>query len=143
MPSTSSLADVQAAAFGLLSVDATLLALCPDVHGYEPDPPPDRFIVVGNATEQAAHTLGGVSSGWGWMGTLTVHIYSYQQDELEALQILKRCTALLNRPDGITVAGYLTAILEYGDKITKVLTEVKDKRERRHIPALFTFMVHD
>lgn len=142
MSNASSLLAVQTAVYGVLSVDATLLALCPDIENFEPTDPPARFILVGNAIERTWNTFGGTSAGWGWHCELTVHIYSYYRGELEALQILSRVTALLNHQP-LTVTGYPTAIVEYGDPGTKVMVETKDKRERRHIPAIFTILVHE
>jgi hypothetical protein len=153
MPSTSSLLAIQTAVMAVLVGDATLVGLLtsvdPPIAGvdnilnYEPQSPPSEFIVVANATEQGWNTLGGMSAGWGWEVTLTVHIYSYYAGDIKALQILNRVTALLNKPDGLAVTGYGTAIFEYGDKLTKVLIETKDKQERRHIPAVFSIKVHE
>lgn len=143
MPNNSSLLAVQTALYGVLSTDATLLTLCPDVLNFEPpSDPPERFLLIGNAIERSWNTLGGLSAGWGWRCEVTVHIYSYNRGEIEALQILSRVTALLNFQP-LTVTGYPTAIVEYGEPGTKVLVETKDKRERRHIPAIFTVLVHE
>lgn len=141
MPASSSLSLIYGAVYTRLNGDATLLALCP-VLNYEPEEPFPAFIVVGNAVEQQWHTLGGTSQGWGWITTITVHIYSYYKGDLEALRILNRVTTLLNFY-AMTVTGYSTVICEYGDKLTKVLVETKNKQERRHIPAVFTIMVHE
>ena len=146
MSSTSSLLAIYTAIYDLLVGDVTLAALVggvENIQNYEPQEPPAKFIVLANATEQQMNTLGGVEAGWGWDVTLTVHIYSYYSGDIEALGILARVTTLLNKPEGITVAGYGTAICEYGDKLTKVLIETKAKQERRHIPAVFSIKVHE
>jgi hypothetical protein len=140
--SSSALRAIQGAIFTRLSGDATLVALCPSILNYEPEEPPTEFIVIGNATEQGWHTLGGTSAGWGWDTTVTVHIYSYDKSDLEALQILSRVTELLNFYE-LPVSGYTTVICEYGEKLTKVLVETKNKQERRHIPAVFSIRVHE
>lgn len=142
MPNNSSLLAIQTAIYGVLSADATLLALCPDVLNFKPTEPPDRFIVIGNAIERSWNTLGGLSAGWGWRCEVTVHIYSYYRGEFKALEIHDRVTALLNFQP-LTVTGYPTAIVEYGDPATKVLTETHDKREWHHIAAIFTVSVHE
>lgn len=145
MPSSSSLLAIQTAVYSVLTGDATLIALVGGVEriqNYEPQEPPANFIVVANATEQSANTLGGTSAGWGWDVTLTVHIYSYYSGDIEALGMLGRVTALLNHQP-LTVTGYTTVICEYGDKLTKCLIETKDKQERRHIPAVFSINVHE
>ena len=147
MPSASSLLAIQTAVYALLTGDATLATLAggvANILNYEPQEPPAKFIVVGNATEQGWNTLGGTAAGWGWDVTLTVHLYSYYAGDIEVLQMLERVTTLLNRPDGFgSVTGYGTVIAEYGDKLTRVLIETKDKQERRHIPALFSIKVHE
>jgi hypothetical protein len=140
--SASSLEAIQGAIYTRLSGDATLLTLCDGVLNYEPEEPPQKFIVIGNATEQAWHTLGGTSAGWGWDATVTVHIYSYYKGDLEALRILGRVTALLNFYE-LSVSGYTTVICEYGEKLTKSMVETKNKQERRHIPAVFSIKVHE
>ena len=141
MANSSAIMVVQDALTDILKADAALLTLCPDIKNFEPTDPPDRFIVVGNATERQWHTLGGKESGFGWHIELTVHIYSYYRGEFEALQILNRVTALLNQQP-VSVSGYTGAMVEYAMPMTKVLTEIKEKRERRHIPAMFTVKVH-
>ena len=146
MPGASSLLAIQTAVYALLIGDATLAALvggAANILNFEPEEPLAKFIVVGNATEQSWHTLGGTGAGWGWDATLTVHCYSYYKGDIEVLQLLDRVTTLLNKPEGIVVAGYGTAICEYGEKLTRVLIETKDKQERRHIPALISLKVHD
>jgi hypothetical protein len=140
--SASSLEAIQTAVYTRLSGDSTLLALCDLVLNYEPEEPPATFIVIGNATEQGWNTLGGTSAGWGWDTTVTVHIYSYYKGDLEALQILGRVTTLLNFY-ALSVSGYTTVICEYGDKLTKVMVETKNKQERRHIAAVFSIRVHE
>lgn len=145
MPSSSALTAIQTAVAAKLVADSTLATLVggvENIRGYEPEEPTAKFIVVGNATEMAWHTLGGTSAGWGWETTLTVHIYSYQKGDTEVLAMLGRVTALLNFAS-LTVTGYNTVICEYGEKITKVLVETKDKQERRHIPAIFSIRVHE
>lgn len=147
MPNASSLLAIQTAVAAVLSGDSALQALCGGVENilnYEPEEPPAKFLVIGNATEESWHTLGGRSAGFGWEATLTVHLYSYYKGDIEVLQILGRVTALLNFPDPpLTVTGYTTVISEYGEKMTRVLIETKNKQERRHIPALFTIRVHE
>lgn len=144
MPNSSALLSIQEAVYTTLSTDVTLLALTDAVLNYEPEEPPQKFIVIGSAMEQDWSTLGGIGSGWGWDTTVTVHCYSYYKGDLEVLQMLSRVTALLNQPAGFaTISGYQTMIAEYGEKVTKVLIETKDKRERRHIPALFSIKVHE
>jgi len=133
---------VQQAVYALLSSDATLLTLAGEVLDYEPEQPPAKFIRIGNATERAWNTLGGTGQGWGWENTLTVHCYSYYRGDLEVLQMLNRVTALMNHAVW-SISGYQTAICEYGDQVTKMLIETKNKVERRWIPAVFTFMVHE
>jgi hypothetical protein len=145
MPAGSSLEAIQTAIAAVLVGDATLASLVggvANIRGYEPEEPTSEFIVVGNATEQADHTLGGTSAGWGWYVTLTIHIYSYQKGDTKVLQILSRLTTLLNFA-ALSVTGYGTVICEYGDKISKVLVQTKDKQERRHIPAIFSIRVKE
>ncbi len=142
MANSSALEAVQGAIYSVLSADSTLATLADAVLGFEPEEPPEKFIVIGNATEQAWNTLGGTSSGWGWQDTITVHCYSYYKGDLEVLRMLSRVSALLNLQP-LTVTGYPTVICEYGEAMTRVLVETKDKRERRHIPALFTVRVHE
>lgn len=144
MANSSALQAVQDAVFDALAADATLAALA-TVLGYEPAEPPSEFIVVGSgATEEAWNTLGGANAGWGWETNVTVHLYSYYPGDLKVLQMLSRVTALLNIPTGFaSISGYSTVIAEYGEKPTRVVIETKDKRERRHIPAVFTIRVHE
>lgn len=141
MSNASALLAIYTAVYGILSGDATLVALVDEILNYEPEEPLAKFIVIGTGTELAWNTLGGTSTGWGSDATLTVHIYSYYKGDIEALQILNRVTTLLNKPEGFPVSGYGTVIAEYGDKLTKVLVETKDKQERRHIPAVFSIKV--
>lgn len=143
MPNASALEAIQTAVAAVLVGDATLISLVGGVErirGFEPEEPTPKFIVVGNATEQGWNTFGGTSEGWGWDNTLTIHIYSYQRGDTEVLQMLGRVTALLNHVP-LSVSGYTGAICEYGEKLTKVLVETKDKQERRHIPAVFSIKV--
>lgn len=145
MPNASSLQAIQAAVAAVLVGDSALQTLCGGVENilnYEPEEPPAKFLVIGNATEEDWHTLGGRSAGFGWEVTLTVHLYSYYKGDIEVLQMLGRVTALLNFAD-LTVTGYTTVICEYGAKPTRVLIETKNKQERRHIPALFSIRVHE
>jgi hypothetical protein len=145
VPNTSSLLAIQTAIAAVLTGDATLVGLvggAKNLRNDEPESPPSEFIVVGNATEQSWNTLGGPDAGWGWDVSLTIHIYSYYQGELKALQILNRVTALLNF-QAVTVTGYPTVICQYGDDMTRVLLETADKQQRRHIPAMFSIKVHD
>ena len=145
MPKSSALTAIQTALAAILVGDATLISLVGGVErirGFEPEEPPEKFIVVGNATEQAWHTMGGTGTGWGWDVTYTVHIYSYEKGDTEVLAMLGRVTTLLNHA-AITVTGYSTVICEYGEKLTKVLVETKNKQERRHIPAIFSVRVHE
>jgi hypothetical protein len=145
MAKSSAIEAIQTAVAAVLVGDATLITLVGGVdriRGFEPEEPPAKFIVVGNATEQTWNTLGGSDAGFGWDDTLTIHIYSYQKGDTEVLAMLSRVTALLNFAT-LVVSGYNTVICEYGDKITKVLVETKDKQERRHIPAIFSFKVHE
>lgn len=141
MSNQSALLAIYTAVYGILSGDATLVALVDEILNYEPEEPPRKFIVIGSGTELAWNTLGGTDQGWGFDDTLTVHIYSYYKGDIEALQILNRVTTLLNKPEGFPVGSYGTVIAEYGDKLTKVLLETKDKQERRHIAAVFSIKV--
>jgi len=144
MPNASALYVVQQAVYGVLSVDPTLLTLADAVLGFEPESPPEKFIVIGGAgmTELAWHTLGGTDQGWGWETVIPVHCYSYFKGEDEVLAMLQRVVALLNF-QALTVTGYGTVICEYGAQLTKVLIETKDKRERRHAVALFYVRVKE
>lgn len=142
MANASSLLAIQEAIVTRLEADATLNALAGFVGGYEPEEPPDNFIVVGHGTEVAWHTLGGTSTGFGWETTVTVHCFSYYKGDLPALQMLNRVSALLNFYE-MTVPGYSTVICEYGERMTKVLVETKDKVDRRHVYAAFTVRVHE
>lgn len=145
MPNASALAAIHEVVYDVLSADATLQALvdgAQNIGNFEVESPPTRFIVIGNATEQDWHSLGGIDAGWGWLTTITVHIYSYYEGDLEALQILARVSALLNFA-ALTVPGYQTAICEYAERPTRVLVETKGKIQRRHIPAMFTIRVHE
>jgi hypothetical protein len=144
MPNASALYVVQQAIYGVLSADATLLTLADAVLGFEPEAPPEKFIVIGGTgmTERADHTLGGTDQGWGWQDTVPVHCYSYFKGNDEVLAMLARIVTLLNFQE-LRVTGYRTAICEYAAQLTKELVETKDKRERRHITALFTVTVKE
>jgi hypothetical protein len=137
---------VQAAVDAVLVGDATLAALVDgveNIRGFEPEQPPRRFIVVGNATEEANHSLGGPVVGFGWIVTYTVHIYSYQKGDTEVLAALERVSELLNFAT-LTVTGYTKVTCEYAsDRPARVLVETKGKQERRHIPAVFTITVRE
>lgn len=141
MPNYSAILAVQEAVVTRLEADATLQGLANFIGGYEPEIPPENFIVVGNATEMAWHTLGGTGQGLGWETAITVHCYSYYKGDLPALQMLKRVTELLSFYP-LSVSGFTTVICEYGERMTKVLIETKGKVDRRHIPAVFTVRVH-
>jgi hypothetical protein len=142
MANASAILAVQEAIVTRLEADSTLQGLASFIGGYEPEIPPENFIVIGNATEMAWHTLGGTNQGLGWETTITVHCISYYKGDLPALQMLYRVTELLSFYE-LTVSGYSTAICEYGDRMTKVLIETKGKVDRRHVHALFTIRVHD
>jgi hypothetical protein len=134
----SSLKAVQDAIFGVLHGDATLLALAP-VYNDVPDGTAYPYVEIGTATERPWHTLGGATSGIGWNATVTVHIWSRYQGDLEALNILTRVTALLNFAT-LAVTGFTTALCE-ADQV-KVLVEQVEKVETRHVAAIFRIRVH-
>lgn len=145
MANSSAMKAIYDAVYARISTDTTLLGLADStILGYEPEEPPTNFIVLGSGSEEAWHTLGGTATGFGWSCTVTVHLYSYYKGDLKVLQMLERVVALLNF-HALSVAGYTsgTVICEYGEKMSKVLIETKDKRERRHIPAVFSVRVHE
>jgi hypothetical protein len=145
MAANSCLLAVQTAVYAVLSGDATLATLVggvANIQNYEPEEPPTEFVFVGNAIERAYNTMGGNVVGFGWEVQLTVHIYSYYKGDINALNILNRVTTLLNQQPP-TVAGYSKVMCAYGDPVTRVHIETKDKQERRHIPALFTITVRE
>lgn len=142
MANASAVLAVQEAIVTRLEADATLQGLADFIGGYEPEIPPENFIVVGNATEMPWHTLGGTSQGLGWETTVTVHCYSYYKGDLPALRMLTRVSELLSFYQ-LSVTGYTTVICEYAEQRTRVLVETKGKVDRRHIPAVFTVRVHE
>lgn len=142
MANYSAILAVQEAIVTRLEADSTLQGLASFIGGYEPEIPPENFIVVGNATEMAWHTLGGTNQGLGWETTITVHCYSYYKGDLPALRMLSRVSELLSFYN-LVVSGYNTVMCEYAERVTKVLVETKGKVDRRHIPAVFTVRVHE
>lgn len=142
MPNYSALLAVQEAIVTRLEADSTLQGLASFIGGYEPEIPPENFIVIGDGTEVANHTLGGTEQGWGWIDQVKVNCISYYKGDYIALQMLTRVTELLNFYP-LTVSGYPTVICEYAADKMKNLTETKGKVDRRHIHAIFTITVHD
>jgi hypothetical protein len=134
----SAIKAIQTAIFSTLNGDATLTALC-TVHNDVPESQEYPHIEIGSATEKPWHTLGGASVGIGWNATVTIHIWSRYQGDVEALTILDRVVALLNFTT-LTVSGYPTVITEYDQ--ARVLVQDVDKVETRHVAAIFRFRVH-
>jgi hypothetical protein len=124
--------------YSTLNGDAFLTGLAP-VFNDVPESQSFPHVLIGNATEKPWHTLGGASSGLGWNATVTIHIYSQYQGDVEALTILERVVALLNFQT-IAVTGFNTVIAQLDN--TRVLVEDVDKVETRHVPAVFRFLVH-
>jgi len=104
-----------------------------------PDEQEYPHVQIGTATAHPWHTMGGASVGRGWNDTVTVHIWSRYQGDIEALTILDRVVALLDHAS-LTVSGYGTAI-SYLDEV-RVLVEAVKKVETYHIPAVFRIQVH-
>lgn len=139
MAAGSALALIQAAVYGVLAADSTLLALAPVVGDVNEDQA-YPYVLISNATEVPWHTLGGTSAGFGWNTTIAVHILSRYAGDLEALNILTRVGTLLNFAT-LSVSGYTTVICEAED--VKLLLEYPNKVEQRHVIARFRVRVHE
>jgi hypothetical protein len=129
---------IQTAIYGVLNGDVTLVALVTGVFNDVPAGQVYPYVQIGSATQRPWHTFGGSSVGIGWNATVTVHIWSRYQGDVEALAILNRVVALLNF-QAVAVTGYTTVICELDQ--ARVLVEAVDKIETRHIPAVFRVRV--
>jgi len=134
----SALKAIQTAVYSTLNGDSTLTALAP-VFNDVPEGEPFPHVEIGSATEKPWHTMGGASQGLGFNATITIHIWSRYQGDVEALTILDRVMALLNFAT-LSVAGFNSVLAEHDN--TKVLVQDVDKVETRHIAAMFRFRVH-
>lgn len=133
------LTAIHTAVYSTLHGDATLLTLVSGVYNDAPEGADYPFIVLGSATSDPWHTMGGASVGRGFDTTITAHIWSRYQGDLEALRIFDRVVALLDF-QSLTVTGYGTVVtsLDHG----RVLVTDVDKLETRHLPAVFSVLVH-
>ena len=134
----SALKSIQTAIYALLSGDIALMALT-TVFNDVPQGAAYPHVQIASGTERAWHTMGGMTAGIGWNDTITLHIWSRYQGDLQALAILERLVALLNFTP-IVVSGYPTVIAELDN--ARVLVEDVDKVETRHVPAIFRLRVH-
>lgn len=148
----SALAAIQAAMKSALSADSTLAGflavsildgVSSAVFNDVPDQQTYPFVEIGSATMRPWHTMGGATSGLGWDDTVTTHVWSRYQGDLEALTIADRVIALLNFAT-ISLAGFPTAIISVDDEHVPmhVLVESVDKVETRHVPIVFRVQVH-
>jgi hypothetical protein len=133
----SALKAIQTAIYALLSADATLLSLA-TVHNDVPEGQAFPHVEIGSATERPWHAFGGPTLGLGWNTTVTIHIWSRYQGDVEALTILDRVTALLNFAT-LSVSGFSSVLAELDN--TRVLVQDVDKVETRHVAAMFRFRV--
>lgn len=142
-----SLKSIQAAFYSTLHGDSTLGGLLAEsildgsaaVFG---DVPPNQeypHIHIDTSRMRPWHTMGGATTGLGWNDTVTVHIWSQYEGDLEALNILDRVVTLLNFAS-LSVTGYNTVLINLED--APVLVEMINKVEHRHIPAVFRVRVH-
>lgn len=148
----SGLAGIQTAIKSALSADSTLTGLLATsildgtssgVFNDVPDEQTYPFVQIGSATMRPWHTMGGPTTGIGWDDTVTVHVWSRYQGDLQALTIADRVIALLNFAT-ISVTGFPTAIISVDDEHIpmRVLVEAVDKVETRHVPVVFCVKVH-
>jgi hypothetical protein len=132
------LTPIQTTFKSVLSADATLGAL---ITGVFNDVPADQlypYVQIGSGTQRPWHAFGGRVLGLGWNCTVTVHIWSRYQGDIQALAILARVVELLNFAT-LTVVGYTTAMCELDQ--ARVLVEQVEKLETRHVPAVFRVRV--
>jgi hypothetical protein len=134
----SALPAIYQAVYGVLASDSTLLSLVTGVFNDVPEAQPYPFVQVGSGSEKPYHTMGGASVGIGWNDTVTVHIWSRYQGDLEALQIFARVNALLNFA-ALVVEGHTLVACELDQ--ARVLVEAVNKVETRHIPAVYRVRV--
>lgn len=133
------LKSIHAAFYSTLHGDSTLLAMVSGIYNDAPEAVVYPYVQIGSATSDPWHTFGGTAVGRGFDTTITVHIWSRYQGDLEALNIFDRVMALLDFAT-VTVSGYGTAIVELDQ--AKALVTTVDKVETRHLPAVFQVRVH-
>ena len=139
MANEGALKSIHAAFYSVLHGDSTLLAMVSGIYNDAPEGVVYPFIHLGSATSDPWHTMGGANVGRGYDTSITVHIWSRYQGDLEALNIFDRVMALLEFQP-LTVTGYGTAIVSLDQ--AKTLVTTVDKVETRHLPAVFDVKVH-
>lgn len=135
----SALKAIETTVYSVLSTDGVLTGLA-GVYNDVPEGAAYPHVQIGSGTEHPWHTMGGPTAGLGWNDTVTVHIWSRYQGDVEALTILSRVVALLNFV-ALSVTGYGTVMSSYDH--ARVLVESVDKVETRHVPAIFRIRVHE
>jgi len=143
----SALRLIQTALYGKLHGDATLGALLAPsrrdggfgVFNDVPDEQPYPYVQIGSGRELPWHTMGTATDGIGWNDSVTVHIWSRYQGDVEALAILTRVVGLLNFAS-IPVTGFATQFISLEE--ARVLVEQVEKVETRHVSAVFRMQVH-
>ncbi len=113
---------VHDAIYATLSADATLLALATGgIYNDVPEGASYPHVLISRPREVSKHTMGGSSTGLGWMVMARVYTFSRYQGDKQALQIHGRIVQLLNF-QSIAVSGFASAVWEY----THGLSDVKD-----------------
>ncbi len=135
----SATAAIQTAVYGVLSADATLLAMAGGgVHNDVPEGADYPHVLISKATEKPWHTFGTATTGLGWKNIIRVHVYSRYQGDSELLGIHGRIVTLLNFQP-LTVTGYNSALVEYDSG--RVFVEDIEKIETRHMVGEFCVWV--
>lgn len=135
----SAIGPVQTAMYGVLSADATLLALAAGgVHNDVPDGQVYPHVLISKPTETARNTFGGPTQGIGRKVIARAHVYSRYQGDTEASSILSRIVTLLDFQP-IAVSGFSSATWEYEGG--RGMVEAVEKIETRHFIGEFCVTV--
>jgi hypothetical protein len=134
---------IQAAIYGVLHGDATLLALLPGGGVYDdvPEGTLAPFVAIGEWTEESLDTLEDGDGGIGADCTLTIHVYTDDQTVAggpkysKAQTIASRVKVLLHEAS-LTVTGWTSVLCQHEDTVT--MRDTDDAlRPKRHVISTY------
>lgn len=126
MTAPSTMGPVQRALYGVLTGDATLMALITGVYDFVPEPAPFPYIAIGDATEIPDNRHG----GFGRQTTVTLHVWTRNRGHSEGLAIGDRVTALLDHQP-LTVVGQHHVVTRF--EFSQTLTDPEPPGDIRHL----------
>ncbi|MGI5443392.1 DUF3168 domain-containing protein [Streptomyces shenzhenensis] len=127
MNAPAAMMPVQAAVYGRLTGDGTLMAmLAGGVLDFAPEDTPYAYVVIGEATEVPDNRHG----GFGRQTVITLHVWTQAEGHAQGLRIGARVTALLDHQP-LTIDGLDHIVTRF--EFSQTLTDPEPPGDIRHL----------